>query len=75
MLDNFKRTAHHFLRFTPKDEDEEIVPEPAGESAEEIMDAIIALDDRYRAGELPDAAYQERRRELKARLRKKVGNG
>jgi mono/diheme cytochrome c family protein len=62
-----------------RDEDLEppaAVGEAAGtEDVESLIDAIIALDDRYRAGELPDAAYQERRRELKARLRKKVGNG
>jgi len=47
----------------------------AGEDAESLIDAIIALDDRYRAGELPEAAYQERRAALKAKLREKVGNG
>jgi hypothetical protein len=38
------------------------------ETPEELMDAIIALDDRYQAGELPEAAYQQRRAELKQRL-------
>ena len=31
------------------------------ETSDEIMDAIIALDDRYAAGEIPEEAYQERR--------------
>ena len=43
---------------------------PAGaEDAEALMDAIIALDDQYQAGELPEDAYQQRRAELKGRLR------
>ena len=38
------------------------------EDSESILDAIVALDDRHAAGELPEVAYQERRAELKARL-------
>ncbi len=38
------------------------------ESAEAVMDAILALDDLYQEGQLPDDAYQARRAELKARL-------
>ena len=34
------------------------------------MDAIIALDDQYHAGNLPEEAYLERRAELKEKLRK-----
>lgn len=37
-----------------------------------LMDAIIALDDLYQAGELPEEAYHSRRDELKARLRQVV---
>jgi mono/diheme cytochrome c family protein len=36
--------------------------------ADTLMDAIAALDDLYRAGDLPQDAYQKRRAELKARL-------
>ncbi len=39
------------------------------ESAESLMDAIIALDDLYRSGQLPEEAYQQRRAELKAKLK------
>jgi cytochrome c553 len=35
---------------------------------EALMDAIIALDDLYRAGELPEDAYRQRRAALKNRL-------
>ena len=38
------------------------------DSAESLMDAIIALDDLYQAGQLPEEAYLQRRAELKARL-------
>ena len=38
------------------------------ETPEQIMDAIIALDDLYKAGELPETAYQERRSLLKKKL-------
>ena len=39
-----------------------------------IMDAIIALDDLYQAGELPEEAYQQRRSTLKERLREVMDN-
>ncbi|GAB4504501.1 MAG: hypothetical protein Fur0043_14950 [Anaerolineales bacterium] len=39
------------------------------ESAEEVMDAIIALDDLHRAGKIPDETYQERRAALKEQLK------
>ena len=35
-----------------------------------LMDAIIALDDQYHAGNLPEEAYLERRAVLKEKLRK-----
>ena len=38
------------------------------EDADMIMDAILALDDLYQAGDLPEDAYVERRVQLKARL-------
>ncbi len=41
------------------------------DNSESIMDAIIALDDLHRDGKLPDAAYQERRSELKNALKRK----
>jgi mono/diheme cytochrome c family protein len=38
-----------------------------------LMDAMIALDDLYKAGELPEEAYQQRRGELKAKLNRLLG--
>jgi hypothetical protein len=51
------------------DDLEEAGPEQvSSETTETVMDAILALDDLYQAGELPEAAYRQRRAELKARL-------
>lgn len=41
-------------------------------SADEVMDAILALDDLHRAGKIGDQAYQKRRDDLKATLRDAV---
>jgi mono/diheme cytochrome c family protein len=49
-----------------EDVDEE---EEEFETPEEVMDAIIALDDLHRAKKIPDEAYQLRREELKERLK------
>lgn len=43
------------------------------EDAESVLDAIIAVDDLHRAGKIPDEAYQERRDELKAKLKDLMG--
>jgi mono/diheme cytochrome c family protein len=42
------------------------------ESAEDVMDAIIALDDLHRARKISDEAYQTRRAELKEILKGKM---
>lgn len=65
------------------EEEEEAAPEieaaPAPlekeeDEADALMDDIIALDDLYQAGELPEAAYRERRAELKEKLRVVLGD-
>jgi mono/diheme cytochrome c family protein len=54
-----------------EDEDEEDDDEgDAYADQEDVMDAIIALDDLHRAGKLSDEAYQKRRDELKGKLKK-----
>jgi mono/diheme cytochrome c family protein len=46
------------------------VPEGSGfDSPEEVMDAILALDDLRRAGKISDEAYHKRRADLKEILR------
>ncbi len=47
----------------------EFVNEPLSENSETLMEAILALDDLYKAGQLPEEAYRTRRAELKSRLR------
>lgn len=53
------------------------IPTPAadrsGENPEALMDAILALDDLYQEGQLPEEAYLQRRDELKARLKEALG--
>jgi len=41
-------------------------------STDEVLDAIIALDDQHTAGNIAEEVYQQRRAELKAKLRDKI---
>ncbi|GAB4542733.1 MAG: hypothetical protein Fur002_13500 [Anaerolineales bacterium] len=52
-----------------EDGDEEDEDDEDEEGAEEVLDAILALDDLHRAGKLSDEAYQQRRAELKSKLK------
>jgi mono/diheme cytochrome c family protein len=52
-----------------EDDDEEDDDET---SPEEVLDAIIALDEQYKSQNISEEAYQKRRAELKARLKSKV---
>ena len=56
-------------RNRPDEEIEENEEEDEFDTEEEILDAIIALDDLNRAGKIPDEAYRARREELKGRLK------
>jgi mono/diheme cytochrome c family protein len=47
------------------DEDEDEDEQDEFASSEDVMDAILALDDLHRAGKISDGAYQNRRAELK----------
>jgi uncharacterized membrane protein len=60
-----------YTRSRQKEDEPQEIEEVRGdtENAETVMDAILALDDLYQAGELPDEAYRQRRAELKARLK------
>jgi hypothetical protein len=42
------------------------------ESSEDVIDAIIVLDDLHRAKKISDEAYQKRRAELKDVLKEKM---
>jgi hypothetical protein len=52
---------------------DEVDEETGEETPESLMDAILALDDLYQEGQLPEEAYHERRAELKERLSKLQG--
>ena len=54
---------------TIAEEDEAAEDEEKFDSSEEVMDAIIALDDLHRAKKISDQAYQKRRAELKEILK------
>ena len=54
-------------------EDVSPIDDPDPDNVETIMDAIIALDDLYREGELPKEAYIKRRGELKDQLKGMTG--
>jgi hypothetical protein len=52
------------------DEEDDAGEEDAlGEDRDGIMDAIITLDDQYKAGDISKEAYEKRRSELKDRLK------
>ena len=63
-----------WLRNRAKDDDwdeideDYIVDLTETENPDELMDAIITLDDLYQTGEIPESAYLERRAELKKKL-------
>ncbi|MFH2103687.1 MAG: c-type cytochrome [Chloroflexota bacterium] len=45
------------------------VEDALGNDPQELMDAIITLDDQFKAGEITKDAFERRRQELKARLK------
>jgi hypothetical protein len=47
----------------------QIEEDALGEDRDDIMDAMIALDEQYKAGEILKDAYEKRRMELKERLK------
>lgn len=51
------------------DEDDDLDEDDPAEE-DNLLDAIIALDDQFRANNIPEDAYKKRRAELKARLKK-----
>ena len=52
-----------------REDEEEGDEDSLGDDRESIMDAIIALDDQYKAGDISKEAYEKRRDELKDRLK------
>lgn len=52
-----------------EEEDEVAEDDALGDDRESIMDAIIALDDQFKTGDISKEAYEKRRDELKDRLK------
>ena len=63
-------------KFTEDDDDteEEIFIDEDDADVDTLLDAILTLDDQYKAGELPEDAYLKRRAELKAQIKEKMGS-
>jgi hypothetical protein len=57
------------MRLVYEGNEVKIEEDAIGEDRNSIMDAMIALDDQYKAGEIPKEAYEKRRGELKERLK------
>ncbi len=64
--------AGAWLYFRDRNADESDEDENEFDSSDEVMDAILALDDLHRAGKISDAAYRKRRDELKEILKEMV---
>ena len=64
-----RKTAEEMSDEELDDEDEDGDNSEDDASLDEIMDAIVALDDQFKAGNIQEAAYKERRAELKSRLK------
>ncbi len=52
-----------------EDNEEDMEDDALGNDRESIMDAIITLDDQYKAGDISNEVYEKRREELKDRLK------
>jgi hypothetical protein len=71
--------VYFWMRNRSIDDDLEISDEgypadmPDIEDPDDLMDAIITLDDLFQAGEIPEEAYLTRRAELKKKLQELIG--
>ncbi len=61
--------AGAWMYFRDRNRENEEDEEDEFDSADEVLDAILALDDLHRAGKISDEAYQKRRNELKETLK------
>jgi uncharacterized membrane protein YcjF (UPF0283 family) len=65
----YMRDRTRLLKKEQEEQNGKIEEDALGEDRDNIMDAMIALDDQYKAGEIPKEAYEKRRMELKERLK------
>jgi len=66
----YLRDRKHVEDDLENDEDEDEDEEET--DLDEIMDAIVTLDDQYKAGNIQETAYKQRRAELKAKLKNRI---
>jgi hypothetical protein len=69
----FRRSRRMDDEYEPEDEEEPVPEHIYAMSQADLMDAIIALDDRYKAGDLPEGAYLKQRSLLKGQLQEILG--
>ncbi len=65
----YLRDRARILKEDNKENEGKMEEDALGEDSDTIMDAMIALDDQYKAGEIAKEAYEKRRFELKERLK------
>ena len=68
----YMRDRNRLLKEERQEQEEQggqIEEDALGEDRDDIMDAMIALDEQYKAGEILKDAYEKRRMELKERLK------
>jgi hypothetical protein len=61
--------AGAFLYFRDRQRPPQVAEGSGFDSPEEVMDAILALDDLHRAGKIADEPYRKRRDDLKEILK------
>jgi hypothetical protein len=69
----FRRSRRMDDEYEPEDEEEPVPEHIYAMSQADLMDAIIALDDRCKAGDLPEGAYLKQRSLLKGQLQEILG--
>ena len=65
----YLRDRARLLREEKEENAGQIEGDALGEDRDNIMDTMIAMDDQYKAGEIPKESYEKRRMELKERLK------
>ena len=65
----YLRDRKRLIKETENEGGQIVEGDALGADQNNIIDAMIALDDQFKAGELPKEAYEKRRMELKERLK------
>lgn len=70
----FIRTRNGKPEEDPHEADEGSTTAEYEQDVDMLLDAILAIDDQYQAGELPEEAYTKRRAELKGKIKELLGS-